>query len=147
LKRVMMLVIAGMLFMPAFQSAFSVEIRPVKGNVVEIPLKDLSDKAVFYTYSSAGGSKVTFFALLDNAKKPHIAFNACDVCYQARKGYTVTAEKAVCNNCKNTFATPLIGLQNQSGGCWPSYLPIKVSKDKVVISVKDLEAKAYLFPG
>jgi uncharacterized membrane protein len=146
LKRLSMIIIAGMIISVSVLSAFAVDIRQSKGNVLEIPLKDLSDKAVFYTFSTAKGAKVTFFALLDNEKKPHIAFNACDVCYQARKGYTVTSEKAVCNNCKNQFATRLIGLENQSGGCWPSYIPVKVTRDKVVIAVKDVEAKAYLFP-
>jgi uncharacterized membrane protein len=144
-RKLMSLLLAAFLFI-SLQAAWSAEIKQGKGKVVEIALKDLSNKAVFYDFVTARGSKVTFFALLDSQNKPHIAFNACDVCYQARKGYTVTSEKAVCNNCKNAFSIRLLGTDNQGGGCWPSYLPIKAEKGKVTIAVKDLEAKAYLFP-
>ena len=50
-----------------------------------------------------------------------------------------------CINCGLTFPIEEIGKNNTEGGCWPSYLPIKIDGDNIVIEKSDLENKRYMF--
>ena len=38
-----------------------------------------------------------------------------------------------------------LGTENTRGGCWPSYLPMKIEGDDVVIQISDLEVKSWMF--
>jgi hypothetical protein len=51
----------------------------------------------------------------------------------------------MCINCGNKYPTDGIGTENKQGGCWPSYVPMKVEDGKVIIKASDLKAKAYMF--
>jgi len=109
-----------------------------------IPLSELSTSAKFY-YSESDGVKIHYFAVKDVSGNPHFAFDACDVCYQAKKGYQQNGNVMHCNNCGREFQITSIGTENLAGGCWPSYLPIKIDDDKVVIKIVDLLEKQYMF--
>ena len=124
-----------------------VALSSADGKRVVIPVKDLGYSARFFTYKTGNGTIVRFFAILDWSKGVHVAFDACDVCYQARKGYRIVNQFAVCNNCGQRFALTSIGKDNLTGGCWPSYLPVSVKRGLAAITTADLDKKAYLFPG
>ncbi len=109
-----------------------------------IPLTDLSTSTKFYYFDSEG-VKIHYFAVKDSSGNPHVAFDACDVCYQAKKGYQQNGNFMYCNNCGREFQITSIGTENSAGGCWPSYLPIKIDEDKVVIKIVDLLEKQYMF--
>jgi uncharacterized membrane protein len=51
----------------------------------------------------------------------------------------------VCINCGLKFSILGLGTENIGGGCWPSFLPIKIDGDSIIIEKKDLESKKYLF--
>ena len=116
------------------------------GKTVFIPAGQPGGEAKFFSFTTARGVTVRFFAILDGTGKIHVAFDACDVCYQAKKGYRVVSGFAVCNNCGSRFPLAAIGRDNQTGGCWPSFLPVTVSGASVAVRVADLEKKQYLFP-
>jgi len=117
-----------------------------KDNVnILLPISSLTNNAGFYSVKLKKNN-VRFFAILDLQNKVHIAFDACDVCYEARKGYKVINNSAICNNCGNRYSLNLIGKDNINGGCWPSYLPFKEVNNNLVIKISDLEAKRFLFP-
>ncbi|MEM3554980.1 MAG: Fe-S-containing protein, partial [Candidatus Micrarchaeaceae archaeon] len=59
------------------------------------------------------------------------AFNACDVCYPARKGYHQEGDVMVCNNCGRRFPTNQINIVR--GGCNPAPLERAVDGDTLVI--------------
>ncbi|MBN2353652.1 MAG: DUF2318 domain-containing protein [Spirochaetales bacterium] len=124
-----------------------VPLSSADGRLVVIPQKDIGLDARFFTYKTKSNALVGFFAILDRGKGVHVAFDACDVCYQARKGYRIVNGFAVCNNCGQSFPLTSIGKDNLTGGCWPSYLPISVKRGLVEIKTADLDKKAYLFPG
>lgn len=117
----------------------------VDGRTVSIAMKAPGAPARFYSFKSSQGVFVRFFTILDAAGTPHVAFDACDVCFQARKGYRVLQGYAICNNCGSRFPLLAIGRDNLSGGCWPSYLPIKAIPGSIVIAVADLQKKQFLF--
>ena len=74
------------------------------------------------------------------------AFDACEVCYGAKKGYTQEGEKARCDNCGRTFSIYDLGIKNKDeGGCWPGYLPNNVNGNEVIIKKSHLEDGSYLF--
>jgi uncharacterized membrane protein len=112
--------------------------------VMTIPVSSVSSSAKFYTYSS-GGTQVRFFTAIGSDGNVHVATDACDVCYGSHKGYRQTGNDMTCNNCGKTFAISHLGTKNTSGGCWPSYLPMKIDGGSIVIQKSDLDGKAYMF--
>jgi uncharacterized membrane protein len=128
------------------QASNPVPLTSADGRRVFVPLKDLGMGAKFFSYRTKNNTVVRFFAMLDARKAIHVAFDACDVCYQARKGYRIVNQFAVCNNCGRRFPVTAIGTDNLTGGCWPSYLPASMSGVLVEIKTADLDSKQYLFP-
>jgi len=111
---------------------------------VRIPLSDIGTTATFYSYDS-DGITVRYFAVKDVQGNAHVAFDACDVCYEAKKGYKQNDQEMQCLNCGQQFSITNIGSENIAGGCWPSYLNMKIDGNDVVIKIADLEAKSYMF--
>ena len=111
---------------------------------VRIPISDVSTTAKFYSYDSSGVT-IRYFAVKDKQGTVHVAFDACDVCFEAKKGYKQNGQEMQCLNCGKQFAINSIGTENTAGGCWPSYLAMKIDGSDVVIKIADLEAKSYMF--
>ncbi|MBW2454153.1 MAG: DUF2318 domain-containing protein [Deltaproteobacteria bacterium] len=109
-----------------------------------IPLSELNATAAFHSYEAITAT-VQFFAVLGVDSAPHIAFDACDVCYGAKLGYSQDGDEMVCNNCGNRFAITGIGTENQGGGCWPGYLQMTTTATDVVIEPEILEAGSWYF--
>ena len=115
------------------------------GDVVKIPLSSISDKADFHSHNS-GGVDIEYFVVKADDGSIKTAFNACDVCYRAKKGYSQKGGDMVCNNCGNHYAIAGLGTKNlRGGGCWPGYLPSKIEGEYLVIQRADLEAGKYRF--
>jgi hypothetical protein len=112
--------------------------------VVQIPTDDISTDAKWYPYDS-DSVEIRFFAVRSNDNEIHVAFDACDVCYDAKLGYRQDGVKMVCNNCDKSFPIRAIGTENKAGGCWPSYLPMSIDDDNIIIKILDLEEKKYMF--
>ena len=111
---------------------------------VSIALSEITTDAKFYTHD-ADGVIVKYFAIEGSDGNVHVAFDACDVCYGAKKGYTKSGSDMQCINCGNRYAISGLGTENTGGGCWPSYLPMEIDGDDVVIQISDLEAKSWMF--
>ena len=111
---------------------------------IRIPLSDIETTATFYGYDSDGVT-IRYFAVKDTQGTAHIAFDACDVCYEAKKGYKQVGTEMQCLNCGKQFAITSIGTENTAGGCWPSYLNMRIEGNNVVIQIADLEVKSFMF--
>jgi uncharacterized membrane protein len=114
------------------------------GTDVSIPVAALGASAKFYSYDSNGVS-IRYFALKDTQGSVHVAFDACDVCYAAKKGYKQVGDVMQCLNCGKQFSITSIGTENTEGGCWPSYLPMTVNGSAVNIKIVDLIDKQFMF--
>ena len=115
------------------------------GQNVVIPLADIGDTAFhFYSYDS-GTTAIMYFVVKDKNGELHTAFDACDVCFQAKKGYRQTGDFAKCDNCGRSFSVADIGTKNKAGGCWPGYLPHVIQGDSIVIKTSDLKSGKYRF--
>jgi uncharacterized membrane protein len=112
---------------------------------IKIPLSEVSKTARFYEYDS-NGVGIEFFVVKSDKGEVKTAFNACDVCFRAKKGYRQDGEDMICNNCGNHYAIEGLGTQNlRGGGCWPGYLPSTVEGEYLIIQKFDLDNGRYRF--
>ena len=88
-----------------------------------------------YTYMHEG-RPIEFFILKSKDGVVRAAFNACDVCYLSKKGYTQDGDEVVCNNCGRRFPADQINVVH--GGCNPSPLDRSVEGDSLIIKVEDV---------
>ena len=111
--------------------------------LVRIAASDLADgRAHFYTLQRSQKA-IPFFLLKSSDGVIRAAFNACDVCFLAKKGYHQEGDEMVCSNCGSRFPSNQINVVR--GGCNPSPLTREVQGDTVIIRVTDIEAGAQYF--
>ncbi|UCF07937.1 MAG: DUF2318 domain-containing protein [Thermoplasmata archaeon] len=118
--------------------------EPEPVTALQIPTAETTTDAKWYPYDS-DGVEIRFFAVRSNDGEIHVAFDACDVCYAEKKGYRQEGIQMTCNNCGQSFPIKAIGSENLKGGCWPSYLPVTIEDDYIIIMISDLEEKRYMF--
>jgi uncharacterized membrane protein len=110
----------------------------------EIPSSEITRSAKYYTITD-NNVDIRFFALRAADGDVRVAFDACDVCYDAKKGYRQEGDVMVCNNCGNRYPYDGLGTENIKGGCWPSFLPMKERDGQVIIKSSDIKNKRYMF--
>ena len=106
---------------------------------------DFSDgKAKFYRFNGQTGP-IDFFVVKSSDGVIRSAFDTCDVCYKALKGYRQEGHEMVCNNCDMRFPTDRINVVK--GGCNPAPLNRQQVGQTVVIASNDIEKGAWYFKG
>ncbi len=114
-----------------------------EGGVVRFPLATFDDyQAHYYTYMHEG-QPIEFFILKSRDGVVRAAFNACDVCFPAKKGYRQEGDMMVCNNCGRRFPANQINVVQ--GGCNPSPLRRTVEGDSLIIQLEDIIAGSRYF--
>ena len=114
-----------------------------EGGMIAISLADISDgKARYYSVKSDKGVMVEFFVLKSADGIIRAAIDACDVCYRAGKGYVQEGDAMVCENCGMRFASDCIN--EVKGGCNPAPLERKEADGRLMISMADINANAWL---
>lgn len=99
-------------------------------------------KARFYSYKTEDGITIKYFILKSSDGVIRAAFDACDVCWRAGKGYAQEGDTMVCRNCGRKFAS--VKINEVKGGCNPAPLKRTVEAGKVVIQIADLlEGRQY----
>lgn len=94
-----------------------------------------------FQYSS-NGVTIKYFILKSSDGVIRAAYDACDVCWPAGKGYYQSGDNMVCRNCGRKFASVLVNVVQ--GGCNPAPLKRKVENGNVVIQLNDiLDGKQY----
>ena len=110
---------------------------------ITYPVATFNDgKARFYEYKIPDGIVIKYFILKSSDGVIRAAFDACDVCWEAGKGYQQKDEFMICRNCGRRFHSTKIN--EVSGGCNPAPLIRKIQDGKVVIDTQNiLEGKRY----
>lgn len=99
-------------------------------------------KARYYSHAAEDGIIVKYFILKSSDGVIRAAFDACDVCWRAGKGYAQQGDAMVCRNCGRRFASVLVN--EVKGGCNPAPLTRTLQGDKTIIRISDiLEGKRY----
>ncbi len=114
------------------------ELLTAEDGAIRLPASTFDDgKARYYTYMS-NGRPIELFVLQSSDGVVRTAFNACDVCFEAKKGYTQAGDVMVCNNCGSRFQADQINVVR--GGCNPSPLNATVDGEEIVIQAADIES-------
>jgi uncharacterized membrane protein len=120
------------------------KVQPKNGEV-RLSLDGMNDgKARHYVYASAK-AEIPFFVVQSPDGVARAAFDACDVCFPARKGYSQDGGFMVCNNCGQRFHVSRVN--EVKGGCNPAPLERRVDGGELVIRTADLDAGAAYFQG
>lgn len=140
---VTLVALGGWIFAPGSKGRSAAATRSADGSKLTIPLAQVSDgQACFFTHKGQN-SEIKFFVVKSKDGKLRTAFDTCDVCYKAKKGYRQEGDAMICNNCNQSFATDRIG--DVSGGCNPAPLAATVAGDRIEIAVADLAKGAWYF--
>jgi len=142
---VVLTVIAGAGLAFAFTNPFSgvEKVKAVNG-AVTVPVAKVSDGTAHKFRFEDGGKTLTFFLVKGSDGKLHAAFDACDVCFQEKKGYEQQGNAMLCRNCGKKFGINMIGSAN-NGGCNPSLLDFSVQGNSVIIKSTAIQAGAKFF--
>lgn len=112
------------------------------GQMISIPADTFADgKVRHYEYKSSRHT-IRYFVLKSSDGVIRAAFDACDVCWPAGKGYFQSGDNMICRNCGKRFASVLIN--EIRGGCNPAPLTRRMDNHNVVIQVAHiLEGRRY----
>jgi uncharacterized membrane protein len=97
----------------------------------------------YYSYDAPSGTAIKFFVLKSSDGVIRAAFDACDVCYQSKKGYRQEGDFMVCNNCGQRFTS--VRINEVRGGCNPAPLERAIQGDQLVIATADILTGARYF--
>ena len=107
------------------------------------PVHLFSDgKARHFQYKVDDAITIQYFILKSSDGVIRAAFDACDVCWPAGKGYEQSGDVMVCRNCGRQFAS--IRINEVKGGCNPVPLKRSIAGDRLVFQIQDiLKGKQY----
>jgi uncharacterized membrane protein len=110
---------------------------------ITYPVELFADgKARHFRHKADDAITIQYFILKSSDGVIRAAFDACDVCWPAGKGYQQSGDVMVCRNCGRKFASVLVN--EVKGGCNPAPLNRKVEDGKVVLQINDiLSGKQY----
>jgi uncharacterized membrane protein len=112
------------------------------GGVVSLPVSTFDDGKAHYFEHKTGGITIRYFVVKSADGVVRAAFDACDVCWPAGKGYAQDGEFMVCRNCGQRFHSTKVN--EVKGGCNPAPLERRVENGALLIRVSDiLEGKSY----
>jgi uncharacterized membrane protein len=103
---------------------------------VTFPASLFEDGKARYFEHVSSNFNIKYFILKSSDGIIRAAFDACDVCWPAGKGYYQEGDYMVCRNCGRRFAS--VKVNEIKGGCNPAPLNRKVENGKVIIEVKDI---------
>ena len=110
-----------------------------RDNTVRITPKD--GKARHFEHVD-GKHTIRYFILKSSDGIIRAAFDACDVCWPAGKGYYQEGDFMVCRNCGRRFESVLIN--EVKGGCNPAPLKRELEGQNLIININDiLKGKQY----
>lgn len=112
-------------------------------DVVRHPLSLFEDGKAHHFEHKSDGLTIRYFVLKSSDGIVRAAFDACDVCWPAGKGYVQSGDEMVCRNCGRRFASVLIN--EVKGGCNPAPLNRTIQGDLLVINVRDILSGQQLF--
>jgi uncharacterized membrane protein len=122
----------------AVQSAHQKEVQQASDNRVTYPVAMFADGKARHFDFKDGDHTIRYFVIKSADGVLRAAFDACDVCWPAGKGYDQDDDVMVCRNCGRRFASDKVN--EVKGGCNPAPLNRRVEGDRLVIEADDIRA-------
>jgi len=111
-------------------------VRATNASAVSFPASLFDDGQARHFRYQHNDITIRYFILKSSDGIIRAAFDACDVCWPAGKGYYQEGDFMVCRNCGRRFASVLVN--EVKGGCNPAPLNRGIAGDKLVIHVNDI---------
>ena len=99
----------------------------------------------FHYYSEAANKNIYFFVVKARDNTYRVAANACEICFNSKKGFTQVSDQIRCENCRTVYTKDQIALEK--GGCNPRPIDpaAQVIDGQLTINVVAIESAADLF--
>jgi uncharacterized membrane protein len=104
---------------------------------VSFPVSLFADGKARHFEHVDGKHTIKYFILKSSDGVIRAAFDACDVCWPAGKGYYQEGDHMVCRNCGRRFAS--VRINEVKGGCNPAPLNRSVENGKLIIQIEDIQ--------
>ncbi|NQU82722.1 MAG: DUF2318 domain-containing protein [Parcubacteria group bacterium] len=103
------------------------------------------NEANYYNTTLSSGKTVYYFVVQDKQGNYRAAANACQVCFDERKGFHQEGDYMVCNTCGSKY--PLNKIATEKGGCNPGPINpnLEVANGNVIIEETDLKEVEFFF--
>ena len=111
--------------------------------LVSFPVSLFDDGQARHFDFQDGDTTIRYFVIKSADGVVRAAFDACDVCWPAGKGYYQEGDVMVCRNCGRKFASNLVN--EVQGGCNPAPLKRVVENGMLVIRPDDIRSGAGYF--
>lgn len=111
--------------------------------LVSYPISLFDDGKARHFDFQDGNKTIRYFVIKSSDGVVRAAFDACDVCWPAGKGYYQEGDAMVCRNCGRRFASNLVN--EVQGGCNPAPLKRTVENGMLVIHPNDIRTGASYF--
>ncbi|NNG47143.1 MAG: DUF2318 domain-containing protein [Deltaproteobacteria bacterium] len=105
---------------------------------VRIPLASLNSGKALFLKAGVNGNEIHYFTMRSSDGVYRAAYDTCDVCFRANRGYRQEGDLMVCNNCGQMFPSEKVNVLR--GGCNPAPLVRTVKGEYLVIKKSDLAA-------
>ena len=116
-----------------FDSQGFERVAPGPDETVRIDVSDLeAGEAKFYRFLNAGNQEVKFFVGRDRTGEIHAAFDANEICFKRKRGYSFDNGWFTCRVCDKSFA--LADVNEGQGGCEPVPVKHRVEGDELIIA-------------
>ena len=128
---------------PGSAAAVSANKTDADAAQVTFALAEFTDgKARHYSHNF-NGMTIKYFILQSSDGVVRAAFDACDVCWRAGKGYIQQGDNMICRNCGRRFASVMVN--EVQGGCNPAPLTRSIKDDQVIIQIQDIQEGSRFF--
>ena len=111
--------------------------------MVSYPVAMFEDGQARHFDFQDGDKTIRYFVIKSADGVIRAAFDACDVCWPAGKGYYQEGDDMVCRNCGRKFASNLVN--EVQGGCNPAPLKRRVENGLLVLHPDDIRSGAGYF--
>ena len=105
-------------------------------DAVTYPVAAFADGVARHFEHQHGDITIRYFILKSSDGVIRAAFDACDVCWPAGKGYYQEGDTMVCRNCGRRFKSVLVN--EVKGGCNPAPLKREIDGQNLVINLDDI---------
>ena len=132
-----------LLFSIACESDKTIYNKPlVEGDRIVIDTRSMGDSSPEFFSIALDKKRVNFF-IVKVGGLVEAYLDACENCYQFRKGYRVEGSYVICRHCGSTY--PLDSLRTGLGTCHPMPLEGEQDGGKYYISLKEIKKAESFF--